>query len=90
MPIMSYISRSWNIAPSHRSVIVGDARVGAVDAGADAEPGGMLPAEQVVDDLEVLADAVVDGRLIGEHEEGEVRVVAQRAQHLDGRGRRRR
>ena len=68
---------------------VGDrrnARIGAVDARADAHPGGMLPAEQVVDDLEMGVDAVVDRRLVGEHEEGEVRIVAKQRQHLDVAG----
>ena len=46
----------------------------------------MLPAEEVVDDLEVRADAVVDRRLVGQHEEGEVRVVAKQRQHLDVAG----
>ena len=46
----------------------------------------MLPAEQVIDDLEALADAVVDGGGIGEHEELERLVVTQRAQHVVGDG----
>ena len=63
-----------------------DPRVGAIDAGAHAQPRRMLPAEEVVDDLEVRVDAVVDRRLVGEHEEREVGIVAQRRQDLDVAG----
>ena len=46
----------------------------------------MLPAVQVVDDLEMLGRAVVDARRIGEHEEGKVGIVAQHGHDVDDAG----
>ncbi len=44
----------------------------------------MLPAEQVVDDLEPLAGPVVDRRGVGQHEVREIVVVTQGAEHVMG------
>ena len=61
-------------------------RIAAIDAGADPQPGGVLVGVEVVDDLEVLVDAVVDRGRIGQVPEGQLGIVSQALQQIGSSG----